>query len=183
MTKYLLNRLLRGLLSVVVVVMLVMILVYSLVDREDIFRNDFMFSKKTGNERIVYKYTSWANYDYLDYVSYSDYLTEQEKAGAITEEQRARMADIGYTADEDTEEVAAGVRAFTEYYESRGYTVERLDAMKSGTKLRPGGAQQLFAHKDKPLINRILKFFSGLITVDNIHRAEGDVEKIGRAHV
>ncbi len=44
MTKYLLSRLLRGLVSVVIVVTIVMLLVYTLMDRELIFAKDSMIS-------------------------------------------------------------------------------------------------------------------------------------------
>ncbi len=179
MSKYLLNRLLRSLLSVLAVVALVMILVYSCVDREDIFRADTMYSKKTNNDRVVYQYSSWESYEYLDYVPYADYLLEQQEQGLITEEERLRLVQFGYTAEDDSPEVAEAVRQFTTYYESQGYTVTRLDAMKAGGKLKPGGAQQLFAYKDKPLINRLWKYFSGLISLDSVHYVEEDIADRG----
>lgn len=179
MTKYLLNRLLRGLLSVVVVVALVMILVYSLVDREAIFRQDPVYTKKLNNEREVYRYVTWEEFGYLDYVSYSDYLIGLEKEGKLTTEERTKAALIGQTADKDPDNVAKYVREFTEFYESQGYTVKRLSAVKRGLLLQPGGLQQLFAYKERSLFNRILNFFSGLVTVDNVHRAEGEIENRG----
>ena len=123
-TKYLLNRLLRGLLSVVVVVALVMILVYSLVDREAIFRQDPVYTKKLNNEREVYRYVTWEEFGYLDYVSYSDYLIGLEEEGKLTTEERTKAALIGQTADKDPDNVAKYVREFTEFYEIQGYTVK-----------------------------------------------------------
>ena len=48
MTKYLLRRLLHGLISVIIVVAIVMLLIYSLTDREKIFGSDPLFSKKSA---------------------------------------------------------------------------------------------------------------------------------------
>lgn len=180
MTKYLLSRLVRGIFSVIAVVMLVMLLVYSLVDRKDIFTNDSMYTKKQANERVLYTYDRWEAYGYLDYVPYADYLKERVAAGEITEEESLRLAAIGYTAEEDTPEVAAGVQRFTQYYESKGYHVLRLDALKqNSTTLKKGGAQALFAYKDKPLGLRLLNFFGNLIHVDSVHYVEEEIENRG----
>ena len=44
MTKYLLRRLLHGLISVIIVVAIVMLLIYSALDRQLIFAKDSVFS-------------------------------------------------------------------------------------------------------------------------------------------
>lgn len=179
MTNYLLNRLLRGVLSIILVVAIVMILVYSLVDRNYIFLQDSMYSKTISNERVVYKYRCWEDYDYLDYVPYIDFLAERAEKGEITTEQRLALANLGYTAEEDGADVAEAVRLFTETYEAKGYTVVRLDAEMTNGNLKRGGAQQLFAHRDKPLIQRLWKYFTHLITIDNVHYAKEDIENRG----
>lgn len=180
MTKYLLSRLLRGILSVIAVVLLVMILVYSLVDRADIFGNDATYTKKQNNEREIYRYQRWEDYGYLDYVPFSEHLDGQVRAGALDQETALRLANLGYTAEDDDAEVAAAVQAFTQQYQSRGYTVVRLDAMRqNSTTLKKGGAQALFAYKDKPLVSRLWSFFSGLIHVENIHDTEDVIGERG----
>ena len=146
MTKYLLNRLLRGLVSVVIVVTIVMLLVYTLMDRELIFAKDSMISKKSNNDRVIYKYAQWEKYGYLDYVTYAEYLGALQKSGEIDEDTRAAAVSIGRKAENDTDLTREYVRKFTEYYESQGYTVERLDAvMLNRNRLDVGGKQQLFA--------------------------------------
>ena len=52
-------------------------------------------------------------------------------------------------------------------------------ASKYSTKLANGGEQKLFATKDIPLIQRLIKYFTGIIEVDNIHYATGDVGERG----
>ena len=101
MTKYLLKRLLHGLVSVVIVVAIVMLMVYTLMDRELIFANDGTFTKRVNNDREIYKYSQWEKFGYLDYITYNEYLTSLVKSGEITEEIRAEAANIATTANGD----------------------------------------------------------------------------------
>lgn len=50
----------------------------------------------------------------------------------------------------------------------------RLKAVVAKRKLATGGQQQLFATRDRPLIDRLIKHFTGIITVDNIHYVPED---------
>ena len=170
MTKYLFKRIVLGLLSVVAVVAIVMILIFTFTDREKIFNGDGIYTKVSNNDRENYKYSQWEKYGYLDYVQYTDYLMALAKSGEIDEETRAAAAKIARKADGDSELVATYVKEFTEYYESLGYKVRRLDAkMLTPTKMALGGTQRLFAYKDKPIITRMLSFFGRLVNIDNIH--------------
>lgn len=175
MSKYLINRILRSIVSVMLVVALVMVMIYSLMDRNLIFAQDPMFSKKANNQKEEYKYRKWEEYGYLDYVPYTDWLTDLVKAGEIDDTQRNAVAKIGKKADNDSEAVAQYVGRFTEEYESEGYKVVRLDAQMTGKKYKNGGNEMLFAWKNKPLYSRVLHFFTGLFTVDNIHSVQGDI--------
>ena len=180
MTKYLLKRIVLGLLSVVVVVAIVTLLVFTFTKRDKIFAGDGIYTKKQNNERTVYAYSQWEKYGYLDYVEYADYLTALTKSGEIDEETRTEAAKIARKSSGDSELVAKYVKQFTEYYESLGYKVERLDAvMLTTTKLAGGGKQQLFAYKDIPVFTRVLSFFGNLIDIDNIHKVEDDIENRG----
>ena len=59
MGRYLFWRILRGLLSVVTVVGIVMVLVYAGLDRELVFAADPVYNKQTSNARTVYKMQQW----------------------------------------------------------------------------------------------------------------------------
>ncbi|MBQ7715718.1 MAG: ABC transporter permease [Clostridia bacterium] len=195
MTKYLLRRLLHGLISVVIVVAVVMLLIYSLTDREKIFGNDPMFTKKSSNVREMYKYEQWEKYGYIDYVTYNEYLISLVREGQITEEERAKAVEIAPTAetytddagnqraelfaDKDSPEASKYIHQFVEYYESKGYTVVRLNAdyySARTKKLNNGGKQALFTYKDVPLVSRLLKYFGNLFTVDNIHYVDEEID-------
>lgn len=170
MAKYLIKRILHGIVSIAVVVALVMIMIYSLLDRNQIFAKDTTYSHQSNNQKIVYKYAKWEEYGYLDYVPYADWLLELTQNGEIDEETRAKAVGIGRTADLDSELVQEYVKEFTQYYKSQGYKVRRLDAvMMGGKKYANGGQQQLYAYKSIPLSTRLLEYAKGLITIDNIH--------------
>lgn len=170
MAKYLIKRLLHGLVSVVIVVACVMVMIYSLMDRNLIFAKDTNYSHQSNNSKVAYRYAKWETYGYLDYVPYADYLVALTQNGEIDEETRSKAVGFGRKESQDSELVAEYVEKFKNYYESKGYTVVRLDAvMQNKKKYANGGQQQLFAYKDIPLTTRMWKYFSNIITIDNIN--------------
>lgn len=174
MTKYLLNRILRALLSVVLVIAVIMIMVYAFLDREAIFASDPNYPKMLLNKKEVYKMQQWERFGYVDYIPFTDFLKDEVKAGNITQEESDSAAKIGATAAKDSTETRKMVEAFTKKYESEGYKVERLPgSLRAGTvQYKDGGQPYLYAYKDIPLIQRLFTYFTGLIQVDNIHKAE-----------
>lgn len=170
MVKYLFKRLLQGLVSVVIVVACVMVMIYSLMDRTLIFAKDTNYSHQSNNQKVAYRYEKWETYGYLDYVTYADYLNDLTVKGEIDEDTRSSAVSIGRKAKKDSDLVKEYVQKFTDFYESKGYKVIRLDAvMMNKKKYAAGGQQQLFAYKDVPLTTRLAKYFSNLITVESIH--------------
>ena len=179
MAKYLLKRILYGIFSIVAVVACVMIMIYTLLDRNLVFAADPVFNKQTNNQRTTYKYQKWEEYGYLDYVTYADWLKELTQNGEIDEETRSSAVTLGRTEAKDSELTAEYVTKFREYYESRGYQVERLDAIMQGKKVANGGQQALFAYKDISLTSRLLEYFGGIFEFDNIHDVENVVGERG----
>ncbi|MDD6160020.1 MAG: ABC transporter permease [Oscillospiraceae bacterium] len=175
MTKYLINRIIRAVISVVIVVAIVMVMIYALLDRNLIFAADPVFSHQANNQKQTYKLRKWEEYGYLDYVPYAEWLKELAGNGEIDEETRAAAVGFGRTPEADTGVVAEYVEKFTNYYESRGYKVERLNAVMAGRRVADGGQQQLYAYRDIPLSNRLLSYFGNLFQVDNIHRVDGEL--------
>ena len=176
MAKYLLKRIIFGLLSVMIVVAVVMVMIYSLLNRDLVFAQDSVFSHQANNQKEAYKYQKWEEYGYLDYVTYADYINALLKQGDIDEEIKKKVVSIGRKPEADSDIVKEYVARFTDYYESKGYKVVRLPAvMLTDKKVAPGGTQQLFAYKDIPLYKRLVEYFTSLFTVDNIHKVENDV--------
>ncbi|MBQ3906538.1 MAG: ABC transporter permease subunit [Lachnospiraceae bacterium] len=172
MAKYLFKRILYGIFCLVVVVAIVMVIIYSMLDRELVFAGDSNYVKQAGNQKEAYKYNKWEQYGYVDYVPYADYLKDLVKSGELDEETRAKAASIGRTEAKDNETAQVYIAKFKEYYTAKGYTIIRLDAKLTGKKLANGGQQQLFAYRDVPVRERVWKYFTGLLTFDNIHKVE-----------
>jgi len=103
MTKYLLKRILHGVCSLIIIVGIVMILVYSVMDRNLIFAKDSTYTHAANNAKIIYKYGKWEEYGYLDYVPYADYLQGLKDNGEIDEDTRAQAVSIARQADGDSD--------------------------------------------------------------------------------
>ena len=86
MTKYVINRILRSLFSVVLVVGIVMVMVYSCLDRNLIFAMDANYTKIKSNAKQAYMNQQWEKFGYVDYVPYSEYLMGLVRSGEITKE-------------------------------------------------------------------------------------------------
>lgn len=179
MAKYLLKRILHAILSVIAVVMIVMILIYSLMNRQLIFSSDPVYAKTTNNAKQTYMLRKWEEYGYLDYVTYADYLQMLTDSGEIDEDTRAKVVNFARKAGSDSEEVQVYIDKFNDYYTKKGYTVNRLDAVTTGKKLANGGQQQYYAYKDKSLVSRLVTYFTSIISVDNVHYVEEDLENRG----
>ena len=176
MAKYILKRLLRGLLSIVIVVGIVMVLIYSLLSRTKIFAEDEVYRKLQNNARTTYTYRKWQDYGYLDYVNYNDWLNQLLKDGKIDSDTRNEAGSLGRKEEDDDEVVAKYAKEFTEYYEGKGFQVERLKAITSRRKVAAGGQPELFAHKDRPLSSRLISYFSRIVTIDTIHYVDKDTD-------
>ena len=176
MTKYLIRRILHALISVCIVVAIVMIMIYSMLDRNQIFAQDPQFTKVSNNDKEVYRYKNWKDYGYVDLVMYSDYLLQLTQNGEITEETRSKAVSIGRTPDKDSELTAEYVAKFNAWAKENGYQVIRKDAiMQTARKVAPGGQAKLFAYRDRPLSKRLLTYFGGLIRVDTLSSVQDDV--------
>lgn len=170
MGKYVLKRLLYGAFCAVVLVLIVMVMIYSMLDRNKIFTGDPAYTHTASNNRTTYEYARWEAYGYVDYVPYADYLRDLVKAGELDEEEQKTAASLGRTPDKDSELTAEYTAKFREYYESRGYEVIRKDAdMNKKGRIKDGGSPVMFATRDIPLAQRALTYFTKMFQLDNIH--------------
>ena len=150
MKGYILKRLIRSILSVLIIMVIVFALVYACIPRDNIFFEDSTYRKLGGkpDDKTEYVYNTWERLGYLDYVKINDYCLERYEAGS--EEMKAGiLPDSQETAD------------FIAYYEGRGYTVEHFTI-----------SNQVYAYKDVPMITRLGKWFANLIQIDTIHSVQ-----------
>ncbi len=180
MGKYVFKRLLHGLLSIVIVVGIVMVMIYTLLSKDKVFAQDVNYTKQINNTKVTYRYQKWEDYGYYDYVTFAEYLKTLAGEGKIDEETRSEAVKLGRSAsgESDSELTAEYVRQFTEHYQSNGYEVVRLKAIVARGRIASGGQPQLFAYKEVPLLLRMWRYFTGLLTFDNIHYVPAD-EDIG----
>ncbi len=179
MTKYLINRILRGILSVIAVVAIVMLLIYTLMNRDQIFAMDPVYTRMNSNSKEAYKMQQWEKYGYLDYISYSEYLKEILTKEEIDQATYDVAVKFGDEPEDDTPLAKQYVEKFTEHYEKMGYNITRLNADKFKGKYKDGGRPVIFAHKDTPILSRVWDYFTGIFDVDNIHYVQDDIEDRG----
>ncbi|MBQ1467140.1 MAG: ABC transporter permease [Solobacterium sp.] len=170
MRKYLRRRILFSIFSLLVVVMVVMLLVYTMIERSAIFQQDDVWNKKSNNDRITYEYAQYQKYGYLTYVDYTSYLRDKyiEKYDANTyTEKQDYLDDKAVIQDAKAYLKNASVQEFISMYESKGYTIRYLEPLKyrnGGTK--PGGNGSLLAITEKSVVNRLWNYIRGFITVE-----------------
>lgn len=179
MAKYTLIRLLKGALSAVCVVIVIMVLVYSLMDRTNIFSGDPNYSKMQSNARITYEQSRYKAFGYVDFKTYSDYIKEVYAAGELSEDDRSEALKVGVTEDKASSVAKDYIQKFTDIMEADGYTVIRLDAdRKRNGQVKDGGQTAIYATRDRPLALRVVRYFTDILYFDNIHRVD-ETEDIG----
>ena len=143
--SYLGKRLIRSVISIFVIMVVVFIMVYSLVPRENIFFNDGTYSKLGGkpDDKKDYVMRTWQKLGYLDYVTINSYCEEQYGAGSD------KMSSCILSNSKESKQ-------FVEEYEAKGYTVEQLPL-----------SERYLASKDVPLAKRLLTWFKDLIVIDH----------------
>lgn len=147
-----------------------MVLVYSLMDRTNIFAGDANYSKMQSNARITYEQSRYKAFGYVDYLTYSDYIKALFASGEIDDDTRSEALKIGVTAEKASETAVEYVQHFTDQYQSEGYTIVRLDAdRKSNGQVKDGGQAVIYATRDRPLISRVISYFTDMFFFDNIH--------------
>ena len=173
MRKYMLKRILFSIFSLLVVVMVVMLLVYSLIDRNVIFQTDDVWNKKSGNDRTIYEYTQFSKYGYVDWTNYTTFLANKYKEIYGEEEyskQKDFEADKKAIQKKDKYLENESVQEFIKYYTDKGYTIRYLEpeTFKSG-RVKPGGTGYLLAVIEKNPLLRLVDYIKGFFTAETIH--------------
>ena len=113
MTKYLIKRILRSACSIVIVVGIVMVMIYSALDRNLIFANDPNYQKVSANAKENYMNQKWEEYGYLDFVPYTDWLKNLLFEEEIDQETYALATKFGDKCEGDNEVAAEYIAKFT----------------------------------------------------------------------
>ena len=142
--SYIWKRLLRSLLSIMIIMLIVFTMIFTLVPRENIFFEDSTYRKLSSksDDKTEYVYSTWEKLGYLDYVRINDYCQELYGAGS---------AEMATAVEPDSKES----QDFVELYTSKGYTVENY--LVNG---------RYYAYKDIPVIKRMGSWLKNLIVID-----------------
>lgn len=145
MKKYVLIRILRSLVSLLIVTSLAFAMVYTLIPRMKIFQKDATWSKLANDRdaQMAYENTTYERVGYIDFI-------EQKDICALLYEDKG----TGYSSCMQAGN--AEVKSFVEEYEAKGYT--------SGVYNKTG---LVWLTRDIPLATRIFNWFDNLLWLDN----------------
>ena len=141
---YIWSRLLRSVLSILIIMLIVFTMSYTMVPRENIFFEDSTYRKLSSksDDKTEYVYSTWQKLGYLDYVRINDYCLTLYEAGT---------PEMSEAVKPESKESQDFVRIYTE----KGYTVETFL-----------GNGRYYAYKDVPMIRRMASWLSKLIVID-----------------
>ena len=170
MGKYLVKRILFSILSLIVVVGIVMLLVYTAIHRNVIFQTDDLWNKKNLNDRTMYEYSLYQKYGYLTYVDFGNFLKAKYEAqfGPEYDKQKEYVDDLASIKKADTYEQNASVQEFKAKYEGMGYKIVYLEPQnyKNG-RMKPGGRAYLIAVEEKSVFSRLWNYFTHIISFES----------------
>lgn len=162
-----LRRILFSIFSLLVVVIIVMLLVYSLIDRKVIFQSDDIWNKKYLNDRTAYEYSQYEKFGYMYTANYGSFLKELYADSADYENDPQYIADKNALKKKETYESNASVQKFIETYTEKGYEISYLEPVTySDGSLKPGGGAALYAIKERFVLSRLWDYIKGFFTVE-----------------
>lgn len=144
MKKYIFRRIIKSIFSIMIVTSIVIVMLYTMINRMKPFENDQGYNKMKGDSKTVYRMAK------LEELGYLDYLSQAEMCEGADVDHNACKLDV-------TNSEFAKAKA---YYEGKGYTVETLN---SGVA---------YATKDYNAFQLIYNFWSKLVVVDHPGRVK-----------
>ncbi|WP_296257365.1 ABC transporter permease [uncultured Ezakiella sp.] len=141
MAKYYFWRIVKSIISIFIVVAIVIAMVFTMIPKDRIFKEDTTYNKLLGNEKLNYKYNMLMDLGYLDYKSIGQ-MCAAEEAGS----------DCVVNDSETQKEILAK-------FESKGYEIMTFQS---------AGARQgeHFGIKEYNVIELVSKYFSNMFVID-----------------
>ena len=175
MKKYLLKRILFSIFAIFVVVGTVMVLVYSLIDRELIFVNDQVLLKKKYNEAEIYKLSKYKDYGYITYESYTSELNAKykEQYGEGYQETQGYKDALEALYDQNNYLTNTDVAEFVTKYKKQNYEILYMKPVvnSTGSVL---SSPYLFAKKDINVFVRMFKYFGNMFKFETINDVQDE---------
>ncbi|MBQ6645980.1 MAG: ABC transporter permease [Clostridia bacterium] len=164
-----LRRILFAVFSLLVVIMAVMLLVYSLINRNVIFQTDDVWNKKTLNDKAVYEYQQYQRFGYLDYDNYTIFLKNKYDPvyGADYTKNADYKADKAAIQDKETYLENPSVQEFIAAAGAKGWKVVYLEPQLTPRgKVKDGGTGYLLSVHEKSVFTRLWTYLGQLFTVE-----------------
>ena len=171
MNKYVIKRILYSIFCLFVVVMVVMLLVFTAINRSVIFQTDDVWNKKSNNDRTIYEYTMYSKYGYVNYVNYTSFLKDKYSAlyGDEYSSNSDFIADRAAIQKKDWQDNES-VQEFLKTYGAKGYKLKYLEPVKfKSGKVKPGGTGYLLAVEERHVVLRLIDYIKGFFSIENIH--------------
>lgn len=140
---YIFSRLLRSVISLLIIIVIIFAMVYTLIPRSSIRDSIYVdYRQKPLDEKNHLTNLKLEKLGYIDYLTISDYCIELYGQGD---------SRIEKAIESESEESAQ----FKKLYEEKGYTVQEFELSK-----------RLYAYKDVPVVKRLVSWFGSLIQID-----------------
>lgn len=147
MKKYLLWRFVKSIISIIIVVAITIVMVFTWMPESKIFQKDTVFNKLKGNQREYYRYTNLEILGYLDYISLGQMCTIEEADSSCTEtdsENQKKVLDI---------------------YREKGYEVFTYSS--------PGDMRgEIAAYREFGPVELVLKYFGRMFKIDTPNKIQ-----------
>ncbi|MCI5773195.1 MAG: ABC transporter permease [Erysipelotrichaceae bacterium] len=138
MKKYILSRIIKSIIALFVVLSIVIVMLFTLIPRENIFKNDTSIQRMKGDEKTSYMYSKWDELGYLDYLTFNEMC-------------RISSDDVNACIAGDTEESTK----ILQEYENKGYVIKQFN----------NGSH--YGYYEYSPFEVLANFYSGFISIDN----------------
>lgn len=110
MKKYIFSRIIKAIIALFVVLSIVIVMLFTLIPRENIFKNDTSISRMKGDEKTSYMYNKWDELGYLDFITYNEmcYASSDDVNACISGDEEASTKVL-------------------QQYENDGYTIAQFN--------------------------------------------------------
>ena len=109
MKNYILSRIIKSIIALFVVLSIVIVMLFTLIPRVNIFKNDTSIQRMKGDEKTSYMYNKWDELGYLDFITFNEMCY-------------ASSDDVNACLSGDTQEATN----ILQEYENNGYTIEQF---------------------------------------------------------
>lgn len=173
MAKYLIKRILFSLFSLGVVLLLVMFMTYTLMDRTLVLKNDSVYTHLNVNEAELYKHDKFVKLGYEEYTNFTEYLnkTYEEKYGSDYQENPEAVTKMNEAKnalyDAETYLTNQDVSDFIAKYSGSGYTVSYLEKVVARGKIK--SYPYLFAYHEFNVFERFFRYIGGMFQIETIY--------------